>query len=203
MSYIKTLPLRADEPAPENQGFISGAALETLLTDVSDEISLLHRLSRLIRQASSEKHNPEAVISFATKNEVEVDKTSADMYSAMQLIGQIFPICDELIKKRLAAAVLLRHKRILKQPFQGINDFERDSNRQTETEGPRRIRNESAALFTTDPTKEAWEGRIVPHRLGIGLEAKNLSNYRELKYTQMPRGPILQGEALKSDRDWL
>jgi hypothetical protein len=88
--------------------------LESALSDISAEITLLHQLSNTIRKASKETHNLKAATAFVLRDEEGNDCESAFRgLFALEIIHKKFPMCDEMIKERVATAMLLRRKRIL------------------------------------------------------------------------------------------
>ncbi|KAK2787325.1 hypothetical protein FQN53_005484 [Emmonsiellopsis sp. PD_33] len=89
-------------------------SIDAVVTDISGEISLLHQLSNTIRKAGSEGHNLKAATSFVIKDEHGNDVGPIFLsHFAMGIIQRKFPGCDKAIQTRLAAAMLLRRKRIL------------------------------------------------------------------------------------------
>ncbi|KAL4781274.1 hypothetical protein BJX76DRAFT_335882 [Aspergillus varians] len=99
---------------------MSGAAtpatgvLDSLINDMADEITLMHQLSNTIRKASREGQNIKAATAFVIRDEDgnDIDQVFMDLF-ALGIIQRRFPGCNEAIQKRLAAAMLLRRKRIL------------------------------------------------------------------------------------------
>ncbi|KAK2754462.1 serine/threonine protein phosphatase [Colletotrichum kahawae] len=83
------------------------------LEGISQDISLLHRLSNTIRRASKDIHKQKAANSFHFKDE---DGNDVERFLEKTFLYQVrdrFPGVSETIRLRLARAMLLRWKRIL------------------------------------------------------------------------------------------
>ncbi|KAL2843939.1 hypothetical protein BJY01DRAFT_215324 [Aspergillus pseudoustus] len=86
----------------------------TVMASISKDISLLHRLSNTIRNASRESQNLRAATDFTITDEEgnDVGIIFRDLFAG-ELIARKFPSCSETLRQRLASAMLLRRKRIL------------------------------------------------------------------------------------------
>ncbi|KAF3019352.1 hypothetical protein E8E14_010724 [Neopestalotiopsis sp. 37M] len=105
------------------------AGIETLSRDVqklvqrcADDIGLLHRLSNTIRKASRENQNSRAASSFRI-----LDAEGNNMEDALHAIflhhmEDQFPGCDDMLRRRLASAMVLRRRRILYRRSRLIKD---------------------------------------------------------------------------------
>ncbi|KAK2773562.1 hypothetical protein FQN52_004541 [Onygenales sp. PD_12] len=113
LSHLVSLDPSADGYNQESK--ISAInSIDAVVTDISREISFLHQLSNTIRKAGSERHNLKAATSFVIRDEHGNDVGPTFMnHFAMGIIQRKFPGCDKAIQTRLAAAMLLRRKRIL------------------------------------------------------------------------------------------
>ena len=98
---------------PDNHSlpFPFDVKMKTALRAIENDIGLLYGLSNAIRKASIESQNLKA----ATMFKIEDDDTSElfkEKFSA-DLLKRKFPNSSEIIRERLASAILLRRKRFL------------------------------------------------------------------------------------------
>lgn len=205
--------------------------LGSILGDISEEISLLHQLSNTIRKASKETHNLKAATAFVIRDEDGNDCGSAfrDLF-ALRIIHWRFPECDEVIKERLAAAMLLRRKRILyKRSRYGIlpstNALSTLRNNVVNTGGTR----ESSQGTRQKDTDESFIVSPQPERVEEQDDAKSraitattlhmerwkqasapsmisrantilLNDHERLDFPPPPKGPILQKLKARKER---
>jgi hypothetical protein len=107
---------------PDNHSlqFPFGVKMKAALRAIENDIGLLHGLSNAIRKASIESQNLKA----ATMFKIEDDDTG-ELFKekfAADLLKRKFPNSSEIIRERLASAMLLRRKRFLyRKSRQGKN----------------------------------------------------------------------------------
>ncbi|KAK2811629.1 hypothetical protein FQN50_001971 [Emmonsiellopsis sp. PD_5] len=196
-------------------------SIDAVVTDISGEISLLHQLSNTIRKAGSERHNLKAATSFVIKDEHGNDIGPIFMnHFAMGIIQRKFPSCDKVIQTRLAAAMLLRRKRILYRcsrdrqspsrntpsapqlmdPKRGITgaDFQPTQHQFSRSLGPKISDAKSTPSIAESPTMTAttlhmneWKKASTP---SVISESKtiSLSHHEELEFPPAPTGPLLR-----------
>lgn len=91
----------------------SKAELEAAVQQVANDISLLHQLSNTIRQAGRESQNAKANSLFEIK---DAEGNNIERILEARFLHNLtdkFPGCDDQLRQRLAATILLRRKRIL------------------------------------------------------------------------------------------
>lgn len=105
--------IAATSKAPPQQIETANAQLEVVVQRVADDISLLCQLSNTIRRAGRESQNSKANLFFEIKdaegNNIEKILEARFLHN----LTDKFPGCDEQLRRRLAATILLRRKRIL------------------------------------------------------------------------------------------
>ncbi|RDW79285.1 uncharacterized protein DSM5745_06137 [Aspergillus mulundensis] len=81
---------------------------------MAEEITLMHQLSNTIRKASRDGQNEKAATAFRILDEEgnDIGQSFMDLF-ALGIIQRRFPGSDQALQKRLAAAMLVRRKRIL------------------------------------------------------------------------------------------
>lgn len=200
-----------------------------MVTNISEEISLLHQLSNTIRKASSERHNLKAATCFEIKDEQgnEIGPLFMNLF-AMDIIRRRFPDCDEVLRGKLAAAMLLRRKRILYRrsrygkfpamnappapqnvvpnPGKAQSDFQL-AEQQIVISGPlgrpvKRTQSTagSRAITATTLNIEQWRKASTPSVISKS-KTIHLSSHEELNFPPAPTRPVLQKlRALKEQR---
>ena len=105
-SYFETTPSGGFESVSQS--------LKQALDAVAEDISILHKLSNTIRKASAESHNVKAATNFEIRDADgnNLGQLFEDRFAA-PLLKTKFPGAGEIIRARLASAMLLRRKRIL------------------------------------------------------------------------------------------
>lgn len=173
---------------------------------------MLHQLSNTIRKASREAHTLKAATSFVIRDEEGNDYGSAfrDLF-ALELIHWRFPECDETIKQRLAAAMLLRRKRILYRrsryggfsssndassvPKREASNIEQAQNTTQEDSMPEHGQTKSDVKSQTNTATtlhmEQWKRASTPSVISRPNTIR-LSDQEILDFPPSPKGPILQ-----------
>ncbi|KAF3402316.1 hypothetical protein DPV78_003647 [Talaromyces pinophilus] len=221
LSYLR--PLDIDSTTNESrQNSITSAInndLDSAIGDISEEIGLLHQLSNTIRKASRETHTLKAATSFVIRDEEGNDYGSAfrDLF-ALELIHWRFPECDETIRQRLAAAMLLRRKRILYRrsryggypssnvsssvPKQEDSNTEQARNTTQDAQNDnidesipelRQKKSDDKSQTNTATTlhMEQWKRASTPSVISRPNTIR-LSNQERLEFPPSPKGPILK-----------
>lgn len=80
---------------------------------MASEITLLHELSNTIRKASREANNVKAALSFKIEDEEGNDLEEPLKNHFAANIKDRFPGLSDIIRLRLAEAMILRRKRVL------------------------------------------------------------------------------------------
>ncbi|RAL17379.1 uncharacterized protein BO97DRAFT_439320 [Aspergillus homomorphus CBS 101889] len=105
---------RPAQVSPPQLSSLVTREFDAIVQKIGNEISLMHQLSNIIRKASKEAQNVRAAAAFTLRNEDGKDIGPSFMnLFALGIIQRKFPLCSETIQERLAAAMLLRRKRIL------------------------------------------------------------------------------------------
>ncbi|KAK2795635.1 hypothetical protein FQN51_000392 [Onygenales sp. PD_10] len=204
-------------------------SIDGVVTDISREISLLHQLSNTIRKAGSERHNLKAATSFVIRDEYGDDVGPIFMNFAMGIIQRKFPVCDKAIQTRLAAAMLLRRKRILYRrsrygqspsrntpsapqmmaPKRGITEADVQPTQLSRSLGQPKIVSdakptpsvaESRTMTATTLHMDEWKKASTP---SVISESKSISpsHHEELAFPPPPAGsPLRKFRTLKEQR---
>lgn len=108
------ISLTATAPqVPAKQSEAEPSDLEAAVDRVASDISLLYQLSNTIRKAGRESQNSKAASVFEIK---DADGNNIEKIIEARFLHNLndkFPGCDEQLRQRLAATILLRRKRIL------------------------------------------------------------------------------------------
>ncbi|KAI0543077.1 hypothetical protein GGR58DRAFT_450631 [Xylaria digitata] len=96
----------------EHHAILARGELEKSVQSLTNEITLLHELSNTIRKASRESTNVKA-LNFPIRDEEGNDLEGVFKTHFAANIRDQFPNCAEVIRLRLASAMVLRRKRIL------------------------------------------------------------------------------------------
>ncbi|KAL4993932.1 hypothetical protein BDV10DRAFT_189510 [Aspergillus recurvatus] len=109
LDYIRPFSEFASD-SPE----LTSDSLDSIVSGIAEEITLMHQLSNTIRKASRESQNVRAATSFKIMDEDgnDIGQSFLELF-ALGLIQRRFPGCNEALQKRLSAAMLIRRKRIL------------------------------------------------------------------------------------------
>ncbi|KFY45073.1 hypothetical protein V494_01165 [Pseudogymnoascus sp. VKM F-4513 (FW-928)] len=89
--------------------------LDHIVRSIANEISLLYKLSNTIRRASRDSQNEKAATSFKMKDQDEDEKDLEFVLreSFESNISDLFSGISPVLKKRLAATMIVRRKRVL------------------------------------------------------------------------------------------
>lgn len=87
--------------------------LDSTIESMASEITLLHELSNTIRKASREANNVKAALSFKIEDEEGNDLEEPLKNHFAANIKDRFPGLSDIIRLRLAEAMILRRKRVL------------------------------------------------------------------------------------------
>ncbi|KAL4975560.1 hypothetical protein BDW66DRAFT_137161 [Aspergillus desertorum] len=189
-------------------------SLDSTVSGIAEEITLMHQLSNTIRKASRESQNVRAATSFkiVDGDGNDIGQWFLDLF-ALEIIQRRFPGCNEALQKRLAAAMLIRRKRILYRrsryltsrskihsaPETAIPCPSKDVTNQDQAPVPRKPEPapaqrelsvaSSRAVTATTLNLEHWKKASAP---SVVSRAKTIhwSSHEELDFPPPPLGPI-------------
>ncbi|KAL4988122.1 hypothetical protein BDW68DRAFT_159782 [Aspergillus falconensis] len=189
-------------------------SLDSIVSGIAEEVTLMHQLSNTIRKASKESQNVRAVTSFKILDDDgnDIGQWFLDLF-ALGIIQRRFPSCNEALQKRLAAAMLIRRKRILYRqsrswtspskipsaPEKVIPRPSKDVTNQEQAPAPQKpepapTKRElsvagSRAVTATTLNLEHWKKASAP---SVISRAKTIhwSSHEQLHFPPPPLGPI-------------
>lgn len=119
-TWANLIPTASEDSGKQIE--IESTAFEAVVQQVANDISLLYQLSNTIRRAGRESQNSKAASLFEIKDAEGNNIENLLEARFLHNLTDKFPGCDEKLRQRLAATILLRRKRILYRRFRRPKD---------------------------------------------------------------------------------